>query len=128
MTMARLNDMRPVYVVGVGMHPYQFAGDTLYIDMGLTAVRGALDDAGIAFPEVESAYIGCTGIGMAAINGAAIAGAGLDPSPEEFSRIEEAVLSRLGCPASPSLMSAPDGTCSWEASIDALRAGVPLGE
>ncbi|MGR3452639.1 thiolase family protein [Pseudooceanicola sp.] len=64
--MARLNDMRPVYVVGVGMHPYQFAGDTLYIDMGLTAVRGALDDAGIAFPEVESAYIGCTGIGMAA--------------------------------------------------------------
>lgn len=59
---------------------------------------------------------------------AAVAGAGLDPSPEEFSRIEEAVLSRLGCPASPSLMSAPDGTCSWEASIDALRAGVPLGE
>ncbi|WP_370286541.1 thiolase family protein [Pseudooceanicola nanhaiensis] len=64
--MANLSDMRPVYVIGVGMHPYQFASDTLYIDMGLTAVRGALEDAGIAFPEVESAYIGCTGIGMAA--------------------------------------------------------------
>tara|TARA_R110002020_G_scaffold86590_12_gene213791 strand:- start:5979 stop:7106 length:1128 start_codon:yes stop_codon:yes gene_type:complete len=58
--------MRPVYVIGVGMHPYQFASETLYIDMGLTAVRGALEDAGIAFPEVESAYVGCTGIGMAA--------------------------------------------------------------
>ncbi|WP_121062384.1 thiolase family protein [Chachezhania antarctica] len=64
--MARLSDMRPVYVIGVGMHPYQFASETLYIDMGLTAVRGALEDAGIAFPEVESAYVGCTGIGMAA--------------------------------------------------------------
>lgn len=64
--MQTLNDMRPVYVIGVGMHKYQFASDTLYIDMGLTAVRGALSDAGIEFPQIESAYIGCTGIGMAA--------------------------------------------------------------
>jgi acetyl-CoA acetyltransferase len=62
----KLNEARPVYVVGVGMHPYQFVSDTLYIHMGLTAVRAALADAGIAFPEVESAYVGCTGIGMAA--------------------------------------------------------------
>ncbi|GGE20683.1 thiolase [Primorskyibacter flagellatus] len=62
----KLNEARPVYVVGVGMHPYQFVSDTLYIHMGLTAVRAALADAGIAFPTVESAYVGCTGIGMAA--------------------------------------------------------------
>ena len=64
--MVTLKEARPVYVIGVGMHKYQFVSDTLYIDMGLTAVRAALKDAGIAFPEVESAYIGCTGIGMAA--------------------------------------------------------------
>jgi acetyl-CoA acetyltransferase len=64
--MAVLRDLRPVYVVGVGMHRYQFASDTNYIDMGLTATRGALADAGIAFDAVESAYVGCTGIGLAA--------------------------------------------------------------
>ncbi|MGB2201489.1 MAG: thiolase family protein [Pseudooceanicola atlanticus] len=64
--MVTLKEARPVYVIGVGMHKYQFVSDTLYIDMGLTAVRAALKDAGIAFPEVESAYIGCTGVGMAA--------------------------------------------------------------
>ncbi|WP_375691984.1 thiolase family protein [Pseudooceanicola sp. LIPI14-2-Ac024] len=61
-----LRDLRPVYVVGVGMHRYQFASETSYITLGLTAVRGALADAGVAFPEVESAYVGCTGIGLAA--------------------------------------------------------------
>jgi len=62
----RLADRRPVYVVGVGMHPYQFASDTPYIEMGLTALRAALADAGLAFPAIESAFIGTTGIGMAA--------------------------------------------------------------
>lgn len=64
--MIPLNSLRPVYVVGVGMHPYQFPSDTPYIEMGLTAVRAALSDAEIAFPSVESAFIGCTGIGMGA--------------------------------------------------------------
>ena len=64
--MIKLSEARPVYVIGVGMHKYQFVSDSLYIDLGLTAVRAALGDAGIGFPEVESAYIGCTGIGMAA--------------------------------------------------------------
>ena len=64
--MTVLRDMRPVYVVGVGMHRYQFASDTNYIHMGLTALRAALKDAGLAFPDVESAFVGCTGIGMAA--------------------------------------------------------------
>lgn len=64
--MTTLKDLRPVYVVGVGMHRYQFASDTPYITLGLTAVRAALADAGIAFPAVESAHVGCTGIGLAA--------------------------------------------------------------
>lgn len=63
---AVLKDLRPVYVLGVGMHRYQFASDTPYIAMGLTALRAALADAGIAFPAVQSAWFGTTGLGMAA--------------------------------------------------------------
>src|SRR5689334_7745730 len=57
--MARpLNALRPVYVVGIGMHRYQFLSETTYIDLGLTAVRGALEDAKLSFREIESAYVG----------------------------------------------------------------------
>lgn len=51
-----LKDLRPVYVVGVGFHRYQFASETPYVELGLTAVRAALADAGLAWPAVESAY------------------------------------------------------------------------
>ncbi|HWD67252.1 MAG TPA: thiolase family protein [Caulobacteraceae bacterium] len=51
-----LNDLRPVYVAGVGFHRYQFISDTPYVELGLTAVRAALADAGLAWPAVESAY------------------------------------------------------------------------
>jgi acetyl-CoA acetyltransferase len=63
---ARLKDLRPVYVVGIGMHRYQFPSETPYIRMGLTALRAALADAGLGFPDVESAHVGTTGCGMAA--------------------------------------------------------------
>ena len=63
---ATLRDLRPVYVLGVGMHRYQFASDTPYIAMGLTALRAALTDAGIEFPAIQSAWFGTTGLGMAA--------------------------------------------------------------
>jgi acetyl-CoA acetyltransferase len=53
-----LKDLRPVYVIGVGWHRYQFLSNTTYIDLGLTAVRQALKDAGLAWPAVESAYVG----------------------------------------------------------------------
>ncbi|HTP77463.1 MAG TPA: thiolase family protein, partial [Rhizomicrobium sp.] len=57
--MARtLKDLRPVYVVGIGLHRYQFLSDTTYIDLGLTAVRAAVADAKIEWPAVESAYVG----------------------------------------------------------------------
>lgn len=55
-----------VYVVGTGMHPYQFPSDTPYTHLGLTAVRAALDDAGLDWKQVQSAYVGTTSIGMAA--------------------------------------------------------------
>src|SRR6185436_272647 len=53
-----LKDLRPVYVVGIGMHRYQFLSTTTYIDLGLTAVRQALADAKLEWPAVESAYVG----------------------------------------------------------------------
>lgn len=55
-----------VYVVGIGLHPYQFPSDTPYTHLGLTAVRAALSDAGLAWKQVQSAYVGTTSIGMAA--------------------------------------------------------------
>lgn len=61
-----LADMRPVYVVGIGLHPYQNPSGTPYVSLGLRAVREALSDAGIAWKDVESAYIGNALIGMAA--------------------------------------------------------------
>ncbi|MDP9912507.1 acetyl-CoA acetyltransferase [Variovorax boronicumulans] len=54
-----------VYVAGIGMHPYQFPSDTPYTHLGLTAVRGALADAGLDWKQVQSAYVGTTSIGMA---------------------------------------------------------------
>jgi len=57
--MARtLKELRPVYVVGIGLHRYQFLSATTYIELGLTAVRAALADAKIEWPCVESAYVG----------------------------------------------------------------------
>jgi hypothetical protein len=40
---ATLRDLRPVYVVGIGFHRYQFMSETPYVELGLTAVRSALN-------------------------------------------------------------------------------------
>lgn len=53
----RLKDLRPVYVVGIGMHRYQPMSETPYVTLGLTAVREALADAGLEWPTVDSAYV-----------------------------------------------------------------------
>ncbi|MAK60822.1 MAG: thiolase [Ponticaulis sp.] len=53
----RLSDLRPVYVIGVGFHKYQFASETPYVELGLKAVRDALTDADIEWPSVQSAYV-----------------------------------------------------------------------
>jgi acetyl-CoA acetyltransferase len=56
----------PVYVVGIGMHRYQFPTDTPYVQLGLTAVREALADARLLWPQVPLAVVGSAAIGMAA--------------------------------------------------------------
>jgi len=61
-----LDNQDGVYVVGIGLHPYQFPTETPYTHLGLTAVRAALEDAGLAWSQVQSAYVGTTSIGMAA--------------------------------------------------------------
>ena len=52
-----LRDLRPIYVVGIGWHRYQFPTETTYVELGLTAVRASLHDAGVAWAAVESAYV-----------------------------------------------------------------------
>lgn len=59
-------DLRPVYVVGIGLHRYQRSSDATYADLGTTAVRAALDDAGLAWDVIESAATGTVNGGMAA--------------------------------------------------------------
>lgn len=61
-----LREMRPVYVVGIGLHRYQRLSETPYVMLGLTAVREALKDAAIGWRAVDSAYTGTALIGMAA--------------------------------------------------------------
>lgn len=55
-----------VFVVGIGLHAYQFASATPFTQLGLVAAREALADARIAWSDVQSAYVGTTSIGMAA--------------------------------------------------------------
>jgi acetyl-CoA acetyltransferase len=86
-----LRDLRPVYVVGTGLHPYQKPSDTPYTALGATAVRAALGDACLEWPQVETAYtgtattamglsrlmyrhLGATGIPMAQIENASASG------------------------------------------------------
>jgi acetyl-CoA acetyltransferase len=61
----RLLDQRPVYVIGIGLHRYQRASDAPYVELGLSAVRAALSDAGIEWPRIESAFVGNALLGMA---------------------------------------------------------------
>ena len=61
-----LKDLRPVYVVGIGLHPYQKPSDTPYTALGVHAIRAAIQDAGISWADVNSAYTGTatTAMGM----------------------------------------------------------------
>jgi acetyl-CoA acetyltransferase len=60
-----LRQLRPVYVVGIGLHRYQAPSETPYTVLGVTAVRDALADAGIAWSDVEAAYTGTATTAMA---------------------------------------------------------------
>jgi acetyl-CoA acetyltransferase len=53
-----LQELSPVYVIGVGLHPYQKASATPYTALGVAAVRAALADAGLDWDNIEVAYTG----------------------------------------------------------------------
>jgi acetyl-CoA acetyltransferase len=57
--------MRTAWVIGVGLHPYQRASDTPYTQLGVTAVRAALADGGLAWQDVQTAYTGTATTSMA---------------------------------------------------------------
>jgi len=50
--------MKDVAVLGVGMHPFGNWPDKSNEDMSLAAGLEALRDAGLTFPQIESAYVG----------------------------------------------------------------------
>ncbi|MFW0797798.1 thiolase family protein [Gordonia sp. CPCC 205515] len=60
-----LAQMDPVYVAGVGLHRFGPASQTPYVQLGLTAVRSALADAEVDWPDVQSTYTGTAMLGMA---------------------------------------------------------------
>ncbi len=86
-----LRELRPVRVVGIGLHRYQRMSETPYVALGLAAVREALADAGLAWSNVESVYnatallglgptrvmlrhLGATGIRMVQVENASASG------------------------------------------------------
>ena len=60
-----LGDLRPVYVVGIGLHPYQAPGPISYAQLGLTAAREALHDGNVRWADVDSAVIGTALVAVA---------------------------------------------------------------
>lgn len=66
MSRAEPGQARPVHVVGVGLHRYGRESGRSFVELGLTAVRQALSDAGVTWPSVEVAYTASTRLGMAA--------------------------------------------------------------
>ncbi|MBX3276963.1 MAG: thiolase family protein [Acidobacteria bacterium] len=60
--------MRDVYVIGVGLHPFGRFGDKDVIEIGREAVVAALEDSGVAWKDVESAYCGTVFAGPMAGN------------------------------------------------------------
>ncbi len=61
-----LAELRPVHVVGIGLHRYQRGSETTFVSLGLAALRAALADAGLPWREVEAAYTGTALLGFAA--------------------------------------------------------------
>ncbi|HSG79926.1 MAG TPA: hypothetical protein VLD62_10130 [Acidimicrobiia bacterium] len=50
--------MTDVAVIGVGMHPWGKFPDKTFLDLGVDAVRGALDDAGLQWTDIPAAVSG----------------------------------------------------------------------
>jgi hypothetical protein len=59
-----LNELRPLYVVGIGWHRYQNPSETPYKALGFTAIREALRDTHIEWPAIESGFFGTAQLDM----------------------------------------------------------------
>ena len=57
--------MSPVVISGVGLHPFGRFEDRTTTDLGVTAVRAALEDAGISGRDIQAAYCGTAYGGVA---------------------------------------------------------------
>jgi len=58
--------MREVVVLGAGLHRFGRFPDKSSQDMGREAIKNALDDSGVPFPDIEVAYVGRVLAGMGA--------------------------------------------------------------
>jgi acetyl-CoA acetyltransferase len=58
--------MRKVAVIGVGLHPYGKFNDKKPKELAATAITGALTSAGLAWKDVQSAFVGHINLGMTA--------------------------------------------------------------
>src|SRR5436305_9939191 len=47
-----------VAIIGVGLHPFGRFGETTGIEMGAVAIRRALADAGVAWRDIQFAFVG----------------------------------------------------------------------
>jgi acetyl-CoA acetyltransferase len=63
---AGLGALRPVRVVGIGLHRYTKPSETTFVELGLAAVREALADAALPWTAVDSATVGTATLGIAA--------------------------------------------------------------
>jgi acetyl-CoA acetyltransferase len=61
----QLTQLRPVYVVGIGLHRYQPLSETSYVELGVTAIRQALADGKLPWEAVESSYVATALLGAA---------------------------------------------------------------
>lgn len=116
-----LADMRPVFVVGIGLHPYQRPSDSTYATLGLTAVRCAIDDAGIDWAQVESAFTATVNGGMAA--GRAIlrylGSTGLSVAQVENASASGSTAFRQAC------IEVASGICDVSAALGVDKAELP---
>ncbi|GIX49537.1 MAG: thiolase [Candidatus Tectimicrobiota bacterium] len=58
--------MREVVVLGAGLHRYGVFPHKSFVELGVTAIRRALDDAGCHWRDIEAVYCGTARLGMAA--------------------------------------------------------------
>ncbi|MDH3598297.1 MAG: thiolase family protein, partial [Candidatus Tectomicrobia bacterium] len=58
--------MREVVMLGAGLHRYGVFPGKTYIDLGVTAIQGALQDAGCGWEDIDAVYCGTVRLGMSA--------------------------------------------------------------